>query len=328
MDLKTVPATYILNDPVAKSKQQCGVYKTALIKGYSRWDLKRSEKAELECVLGFKSATEPLLASNLRLRHAAVEILAPLIAELRMESLGVPSRRFWHGSFLGPLVNEREPDLSAVPKFQSDVYRLINAAGLNALIATEFQALTNYPQHKRGCSFLTNAHAIMWTDDPGFNAAKAEKKMRKSKRLKSALGAPTVKFEPRDLSLPLQLEYLAYYLLKAPVDGKYRERDQGNSSRWVLKPTTVRRTPLLLRLAEVTSHFELPDLVQGVGAGKVFRARWKGELVAWNKTRCARHKQPLERDFRIGEFWDGLRVPRKNGSRLYQPVSSSAKRTS
>ena len=288
------------------------------MKAYSKWEMTRTEKDELECVLGFKSATEPLLASNLKLRHASVEILAPLVTELRIASLDVPHRRFWHGSFLGPHINEREPNLDVVSKFKTDVDRLIRAARLNAIAVTEFQTLTNYPQHKRGCSFLTNAHAIMWADDPNFDADNAEKTMRASKRLKSALGAPTAELKPRDLS-PGQLEYLAYYLLKAPVDGKYRERDPDNSSRWILSPTSV-RPPLLLRLAEILSHLELPDLVWGVGDGTEIRARWKRELVAWNEIRCARDKQPLELGFRCGNMWDGIRLRPENGSRLYRPI--------
>jgi hypothetical protein len=249
-----------------------------------------------------------------------VEILAPLLTELRIASLDVPNRRFWHGSFLGPMINEREPNLDCVPKFKTDVDRLIRAAKLNAITVTEFQTLTNYPQRKRGCSFLANAHSVMWTDDPNFDADEVEAELCTSKRLKSALGAPTVKFKPRDLS-PGQLEHLAYYLLKPPVGGKYRERDPENSSRWVLKPTGV-RPALLLRLAEILSHIELPDLVWGVGDGTEIRAQWKRELIAWNEIQCARDKQPLELGFRVDDLWDGLRSHPKNGSRLYRPVLS------
>lgn len=318
MDISLAPLQHALEDPVTKSQSQCSLFKAALMKAYSKWEMTRTEKYELECVLGFKSATQPLLASNLKLRHAGIEILAPLITELRIASLDVPHRRFWHGSFLGPMINEREPHLDGVPKFQTDVYKLIHAAGLNAFGVTEFQPLTNYPQRKRGCSFLTNAHVIMWTDDPNFDANKAEKTMRATKRLKSALGAPTAELKPRDLS-PGQLEYLAYYLLKVPVDGKYRRRDLANSSRWILKPASV-RPPLLLRLAEILSHLELPDLVWGVGDGAEIRAQWKRELVAWNEIRCARNNQPLEMDFRCGNMWDGLRAKPGNGSRFLLPV--------
>lgn len=137
-----------------------------------------------------------------------------------------------------------------------------------------------------------------------------------SKRLKSELGATTVALRPRDLA-PGQLEYLAYYLLKAPLDGKYRARDPENSSRWKLNPTSV-RPALLLRLSEIPSHFELPDLVWGVREGRPIRSRWKQDLVAANELKCARCRQPLERDFDVAALWDEIRARPGNGGRLYQ----------
>lgn len=304
-------------DPPGTTRELAQKLKAKLRHAYSTWEFRGFERDELDCLLGFKAATERLLASNLKLRLEACDILSDLFGKLRKESKPVVSRRFWFGSFLGSLVTEYRPELD-VAAFQAAVYKLIYQHGLNAVYDIELQALTNYPQHGRGRSFLMNAHALLWTDDPEFDAKKAQAKMRKSTRLFSELGAPTVTLTERTLDKG-QLEYCGRYMLKPPVDGKRRDTHDEIPNRWVLKPVAEVRPPLLLRLTEIQSHLELTDLVWGVGEGSRIRLEWKRALTAWNDLQCREIKLPLERDFDIGSLWDGIRARRGNGSRLYKP---------
>lgn len=282
------------------------------------YDLSIHERDELLTMLGVREATEKLLASNCRLRRRADDILCDLFGHLRQASLQVPNRTFWHGSFLGPLINEYQPRLD-VGGFRNAVYRLIHRAGLNAVCVMEFQALTNYPQRGRGRSFLLNAHAMMWTEDTEFDAGATEERLQASVELNSELGAPTVRLSPRTLDEG-QLEYLGHYLLKAPADGKYRRRNPANYSQWELRKVAEVRPGLRLRLMEILSHYEFTDLVFGVGDGASIRTNWKRKLVDWNSNQLNRFSQPLERDFDVGEIWDRVRKRPANGSRLYHPL--------
>lgn len=313
-----------LEQQAERLREQSRLWKRKLGTAYSRFEFRGYERDELECVLGFKAATEKLLASNLKLRVAASETLAALFGQLREDSLAIPGRRFCFGSFLGPLVNERSPVLD-VDAFRAAIYKVILGERLNAVFAIELQTLTNYPQRRQGISFLMNAHALLWTGDANFDAVAAQQRMRRSKRLKSELGARTVRLTERSLDEG-QLEYAGRYMLKPPVDGKYRALHDEIPTRWVLNPVADVRDTWLMRLAEILSPLEFTDLAWGVNDGTKIRAQWKQRLVAWNKAQCARCKLPLERDFDIQGLWNGIRARPGNGSRLYLPVIFQGRR--
>lgn len=288
----------------------------AILSRLSDLKLRGAERLELLTATGARGATERLLASNIQLRRTAIFILADQLFRLRERSVHIPGRRFWHASFLGPLVSEYTPQID-IDAYRHSVYSLLRKEGFHALFAIELQALTNYPQRGRGRSFLMNAHAVCWSDDRALDADVAVVQMRESGLLFSGLGAETVTMTPRTLD-PGEIEYLAYYLLKPPLDGKRRCRDENNSSRWILKPVANVRTDLLLRLNELLSHLEYSDLVWGVGDGSKFRLALKQQLVAWNSVRCARQAQPLESSFDMTGLWSRIRG-RGNGSPLYLP---------
>lgn len=308
--------TLTLQQQVEKLEGQCRRWKTALRKAYGHWLFLGYERDELECLLGFKAATEKLLASNLRLRVAASEILSQLLGELRENSLSMSARGFCYGSFLGPLVNERTPEID-VDAFRARVDKLIRSENLSSVFGIELQALTNYPQRGKGCSFLLNAHALLWTDDTEFDVDEAQRRMRQSCRLVSELGAPTATLTPRTLNEG-ELEYAGRYMLKPPADGKFRARHDEIPNRWVLKPTDQVRPAMLLRLAEILSQLEFTDLVWSVNDETAIRTRWKQRLAERNKRQCARLKQPLERNFDTAGLWSGIRARPRNGSRLYE----------
>ena len=304
-------------DQPGKTRDLAAALKAKLKHAYSTWDFRGYERDELDCVLGFKAATERLLASNLKLRVKACDIMSSLFGKLRKEGKTVPRRSFCFGSFLGPLVNEYRPELD-IAAYRAAIYKLIHQQGLNAVYGIELQALTNYPQRGRGRSLLMNAHALLWTDDPGFDASDAQTKMRESTRLFSELGAPTVTLKDRTLDRG-QLEYCGRYMLKPPLDGKRRARHDEIPSRWVLKPVLDVRPALLLRLAEIQSYFDQTELVWGVGEGTKIRLEWKRQLTAWNKLQCGRTRLQLEADYDTADLWNGVRARRGNGSRHYCP---------
>ena len=285
------------------------VLRTYVLRGF--------EREELLAVLGERGATERLLASNKRIRIRSGELLVEQFAKLRVASETLQNRTFFHFSFLGPIITEYRPRVD-VDAYRQAVDRLLRNHKLNAVFAIEFQPITNYPQRGEGRGFLINAHALAWNDDPSFVGETAAASMRKTKALHSEFGAPTVTCTDRNLDAG-QLEWLGYYLSKAPASGKRRHHDE-ELGRWSLKPVRTIRADLQLRLMELLSHFDFTDLVHGVSGGKDVRKAWKSELQFWNRTQCGRYKHVLEADFDVGELWRRIRARDGNGSRLCGPI--------
>ena len=273
------------------------------------------ERDELRTLLGLTGATERFVASNMKLRVQSAEILTDLFEQLAPTMHTKPMRRFWHVSFLGPLINEYRPEMD-VDAYRQVVDRLLRSKQLNAVFSIELQALTNYPQRGFGRSFLLNAHALVWTDDTAFDPEAAEEDLAASRALHNEFGADTVVFRKRDDEAGVI--YLAHYLTKVPLTGKRRRKDPLRKGRWQLFPVRRVRGDLQLRLIEVLSQLEVTDLVWGVNEGTRIRKSWKAALTAWNKRRCAVHSK-LEKDFDIGDLWRTLRSRPMNGSRLYRP---------
>jgi hypothetical protein len=290
------------------------LYKSAL-SALQRFRFRGFEREELLTVLGCRSATERLLASNKRLRRAAAHILIDEFSRLKRQYQRGERATFWHFSFIGPVVTEYQPRMD-VDAFRNAVDGLMRATPLNAVVSMELQALTNYPQRGEGRGLLLNAHAVAWTDERHFHGAEAAAAMSGKSALHSELGADTVKC--RRISLAdTDIEYLGYYLLKAPADGKYRHKE---GVKWMLKRVAAVRPSLRLRLLELLSLLEFTDLVHGIRGGSIVRSRWKRRLMAWNLTNCERAKQPLDADFDVAELWNRVRSREGNGSRKYKPV--------
>jgi hypothetical protein len=302
-------------DPLDASSQSARKFQQAVRQALSRWDLREIERDELLVLMGDRGASERLLASNKRLRLKSTAILTRLFGRLRQRSARTGGTQFWNVSFLGPLISEYHPRLD-VDAYRQAVYRLLHSARLDAVFSIELQSLTNYPQKGQGRSFLLNAHAWAWSDDPGFSAASVQERLSARDAIFSEFGADTVWLTPRTTAKG-EIEYLAHYLTKAPATGKYRGKDPENPSRWKLSPIAIVRADLQLRLFEILSHLEFTDLVWGVNAGTRLRSHWKTELSVWNDERCSRVRAPLDHDFDTGELWARVRSRTRNGSRLY-----------
>lgn len=304
-------------DPIAQAAADNRRFHASAKRELDRYRLRGSEQDELLTASGYRAATERLLASNKRLRKRATELLIAEFGLLRLRSLTTPQVRFWHFSFLGPIITEYKPQLD-VDAFRQVIYRLLKATPLNALLSIELQPLTNYPQRGQGRGFLLNAHALTWTDDVAFDAEAAAETMKNSGALHSELGAATVTCTPRTLDQG-EIEWLGYYLLKAPADGKRRYHD-ADLQRWTLKKVAAVRSDLQLRLMEILSQLEFTDLVHGIRDGTRLRSSWKKRLSDWNKTTCEGVGQPLERDFDMAELWQRVRRRESNGSHHYKPI--------
>lgn len=90
-------------DPFAQAKADSRRFHTAARRELDRYVLRGFERDELLTALGYRGATERLLASNKRVRKRAAEILVGEFADLRQLSVSRPELRFWHFSFLGPM---------------------------------------------------------------------------------------------------------------------------------------------------------------------------------------------------------------------------------
>jgi hypothetical protein len=304
-------------DPECRADADIKLFNASVRRALRRFTLKPSERDEFAALAGDRAATERLVASNRRLRKKATLLLMEEFASLRADPDLSMRRSFRHYSFLGPVVNEYQTEID-IDAYRSVVDRLLRSAKLNAVFAIELQALTNYPQRRLGRSFLLNAHALAWSDDPAVNHDDLVAHMRSSRSLHSHLGAPTVVCTPRT-SETGELERLAYYMLKAPAVGKRRQRDPEIPSRFKFTPVNRVRSDLRLRLFEILSQLELTDLVHGTLDGKFLRRRWTQQVVAWNKERCTRLR-PLDADYDTAALWENVRARDENGSRRFKPV--------
>jgi hypothetical protein len=255
-----------------------------------------------------------LVASNTRLRQHSTRVLVDLLTEHIRDGTKL-DRRYWHFSFLGPLINEYRPELD-VDAYRKVVYRLLSDHDVNAVFSIELQALTNYPQKKRGRSFLLNAHAVVWHDDPGFDADAAADAMASRDALRSEFGAKTVSVTARPNTA--EVPYLGYYLTKLPALGKRLRKNPQHKGLKELYPVLEVRDDLRLRLLEILSRLEITDLVWGVLDGKAIRGKWKAAIVNWNRKQC-RPGGALDRDFDVEELWQRVRTRPGNGSRNYRP---------
>ena len=159
-------------DPNAASLEVSVAMCRAARRALAGYRLNPVERAELLTVLGLKGATERLVASNSRLRVQSTKTLVDMFSKLVKAGAKVADRRYWHVSFLGPLINEYRPELD-VYAYRQVIDRLLRPYPLNAVFSIELQALTNYPQKGCGRSFLLNAHALAWTDDLNFDPVEA-----------------------------------------------------------------------------------------------------------------------------------------------------------
>ena len=192
----------------AALKASAAMYRAAR-RAVAPFRLNPTERDELLTLLGLKGATERLVASNSRLRIHSTKTLVDMFYNLVKAGAKVVDRRYWHVSFLGPLINEYRPELD-VDAYRAVIYRLLEPYPLNAVFSIELQTLTNYPQGGCGRSFLLNAHALAWTDDPTFDPVKAENEMSARPVLRNEFDAKNVTFKPRENTK--EVPYLGHYL--------------------------------------------------------------------------------------------------------------------
>ena len=163
---------------------------------------------------------------------------------------------------------------------------------------------------------------FMPTPSPGrrFEPKAEEARINGSASWSNSFGAKPCKIVPMTDEQG-QIDWLAYYILKVPYDAKNRMPDNKRPGRHILMQTTAGYRPeLALRVFEGLTHFDLPEVLFGVGEGSAIRTQWRAKLLTWHRSRSA-ERQP-EPPFDVEAFWNDVR--RVNGSKNFAPYQIMA----
>jgi len=306
--------------PKAAASEDAREFKNLFEKGFAKWTrVPPIWRYMMAGAIGKTGMTTQLLCSNALIRERASHTMIDVISRHWKETRHYPNRRWWFVTIIGDSGNmlEYQPEMN-LAAFQADALQIIKATGLHAIGATEFQAINNFPQNGHGRTIMANSHFICWTDNPLFDAACVEKRLCATSPLAHWLGAKTVKIDPIKAS-HRHLTWKAYYMLKAPVDGKYLTRNEETPSGWSFNRTTL-RVDLVVRLMELLCQLEFPQMVLAVGDGKQLRDDWLDDLQSWHQLCLDKTLWPHDHD--MADAWAWLQS-RRNRSKPRHPFHLS-----
>ena len=172
----------------------------------------------------------------------------------------------------------------------------------------EFQAITNYPQKGKGRQICPHLHMIAWPN--GANYIKFADDTVQA-RFTSAHGSATVDIE-QIVDTEVDLARVICYAMKSPHSGKVLNKKK-NGNYYLTDTTEDYRPELCVRVAEITSRFNIDDLVFSCGEGKHLRRAAFSKLTRWERAPLSR----LGDTFDTEPLWARIRAT--NGSKLFQP---------
>lgn len=273
-----------------------------------RWKLPAGLKHQLRCMIGQDAATPDMLACDTGLRVASQSAMVQTLLEY-WPSLIDRARSLFFITFADDcgITSDRTPVLR-YELLQQKVFDALQGLGLSAVVQTEVQGLSNYPQKGLGRLLLTNSHAIAWADVSPRTISRKVGDLNRS-------GEWSNQFEIQ----PVHQRHMRNGLADLVMTGHYIDKipdDTKNLFKGKLYETMVGyRDEFALRTFEALSHLRLPDLVMGVGEGKVIRDAWEGRVMAWHQTRPELDLKT--RFLPADEFWRQAREG--NGSLLFEP---------
>ncbi len=297
--------------PKAASSGDAFEFRDMFEKGFAKWtNVPPIMRHVVDVAIGKTGISSRLLCSNALIRQAAAHSMIDVVSRHWNVSKQVPGRRWFFVTVMGDSGNmlEYQPEMN-LEAYQATVLQIIADSGLQAIGATEFQAITNFPQGGNGRTIMTNSHFIAWTDRPEFDVLQTERRLRATSPLTHWLGAKTVRIDPVQPN-HRHIAWKAHYMMKAPIDGKFFGRNENTPSGWGLGKTAI-RSDLAVRLMETLSQLEFPQLVQAVGDGSALRDKWLEKLQVWHEQRLSQTAWP--RDDEMAEVWAWLHSRKRRG---------------
>lgn len=254
-----------------------------------------------------------------------------LVRDMVRHRVANPNRRYFLITIADKLgfTSDHKP-LVPLREIEGRAWRLINKHKLNAIGIIEGQPLANYPGGGAGRSILYHVHLIAWTTS-AFDHVAAQAKMNGSRNFSSPLGGRPVLIQPI-ADTPEDLARVAAYLIKAPHSAKNRMSNNDKPGEFMLMDTLKGYRPeFAVRMLEGLSQIELPDLIFGIGEGRLVNTQLRRALMKWHAARPTDgYIVPSDAD--VWGFWADLR--RTVGSdkfrpyrfdRLLQPIPSRIK---
>lgn len=270
-------------------------------------DISPAERRALRIGLGLgtdRKLPETLSLANLKIRKSAYEILFEAVKPL-WKPPSTP-RRWFFITLISDVGKSLEyQTVIELARCRRDFSKVLGLTGLHAVALLELQAVSNYPGGGHGRMFELHAHAIGYTDDPGFKPHGTAKRLKRRNILTSWLGAPTVTIKP--VKTLARLRSQCFYLFKAPVKCGRLMKDGFEPSGYKRFRGSINRPSLALRLAEALCHIEFDHAVFCTGlGGKALKRDLLQRLRAWH-ARCPIASSG-DLPARIQKVWAGGRV--------------------
>lgn len=286
-----------------------------------RWDVPPKLRQQLKAVLGKAGCTCTMSMADFAAKEEATRLLIRAVRRLRKVRWAQGRRDFYLVTLIDPggYVSDRSPYVS-LEAIRGKARKALKALGMNAIAAIEVHPVVNFPRRGRGRTLMYHVHAIAWPVE--VFRKESRRKLNRSRAWRGPLGVRPVSVK-RVADRKGDLEWLAYYILKAPHDAKNRlpassgidALGRSKSKRWRLENITQGYRPeLALRILEGVSQMSLTGNVFGVGEGKVVASGWRRALRKWHTRRCVSGDAE---DVNVAKLWRDLR--RNNGSKLFKP---------
>lgn len=205
------------------------------------------------------------LASNQALKKHVAEAGSDMIQLLADED---PKLKFYFGTIFDDKVrtSDRRTCLDLEP-FKKRVRNILAEGGITEWVGLiELEGETNSVRGY-GRAIIPHAHVIFWRSG-AFKPKLVSSKLSQSRRLESAIGAPTVKIKKRK-----DADSAAYTMsyVNKPAKGANLIPSRKNPGKFVRREARL-RTNHLIRIIEALSHYQFENLLMSGGKkGMAFR---------------------------------------------------------
>ena len=149
----------------------------------------------------------------------------------------------------------------------------LHREGLHGICFLEFDVLTNITGEP-GRRILFHIHCYVWpADGAKLQPIVVGNKLSASRAFPNELKAPSVVFKPVTLNL-FSVARLGEYMTKFPPAAKNRVPNRDKPGMFKFRSAELIPS-CAMRLAEIMTHLDAPDVVLGVGDGTEMAAAWR-----------------------------------------------------
>ncbi|CAH0356633.1 hypothetical protein SPH9361_04275 [Sphingobium sp. CECT 9361] len=270
-----------------------------------RWKLTPEQLALFKAICGFKPTFE-LIASNKRVRMESAESLATQMIPFFKRS---PHLHFYFVTIINDAWHTRHDDTEIdLDDIYGGISRAMERGGLNWLGMVEIDHFNNYPGGGRGLWITPHGHLLVWSRKKLAPDTLADQISSAGRFLTTLTDKPVV---VNSVNSAEGIAHLCFYMMKPNYQCKSVGPENSNTGkRSVYSVEKEVRPAYTLRVAEILSHFTLPELILTGGDGVKLRKTWLQALGDW-LCDCKESPAPL---MDPAEFWNSIKPARLSGS--------------